>query len=310
VASPLRTARHEFGYWALRAMLAAARAVPLAALRATGAALGAAALALGRRDRTNARLHLRLAYPDADEAWRECVLRSAARHFGLLLGEVAWLWSAPPRAILARTRFEGLEHLRGPLSPERGAVLVTAHCGNWEWMMLALCAAGVPMSVAAREVYDPRLDEIARRLRGRFGGETELRGEQAGRRLAGALRRGRVVGLLIDQDIDTPGVFAQFFGRPAWTPVGAAALALRLRAPVVSGFATRMPDGSMRLAFAPPVATADLAAGDEAAARLTAAMTARIEAQVRSHPEQWVWMHRRWRHQPGPDDRVWTAAEP
>ncbi len=289
-------------------MLAAARTVPLAALRATGSALGAAALALGRRDREYARSHLRLAYPDAGETWREDVLRRAGRHFGRVLGEVAWLWSAAPQAILARTRFEGLDYLRDSLAPRRGAVLTTGHCGNWEWMMLALCAAGVPMSVAAREVYDPRLDEIARRLRGRFGGETELRGEQAGRRLAGAVRRGRVVGLLIDQDIDTPGVFAEFFGRPAWTPVGAAVLALRLRAPVVSGFATRMSDGSMRLAFAPPVATANLATGDDAAARLTAAMTVRIEGQVRAHPEQWVWMHRRWRHQPGPDDRVWTAA--
>lgn len=307
--SPLRSARHEVGYWALRGLLAAARAVPLPLLRATGAALGAAALASSRRDRENARVHLRLAYPDAGEAWREDVLGRAGRHFGRLLGEVAWLWSAAPEKILARTRFEGLEHLRESLSPRRGAVLVTAHCGNWEWMMLALCAAGLPMSVAAREVYDPRLDEIARRLRGRFGGETELRGEHAARRLAGALRRGRVVGLLIDQDIDTPGVFAEYFGRPAWTPVGAAVLALRLQAPMVSGFAARLPDGTMELAFAPPVDAAELAADDEAAARLTAAMTARIEAQVRAHPEQWVWMHRRWRHQPGPDDRVWRAAE-
>ncbi|MEW6336648.1 MAG: lysophospholipid acyltransferase family protein [Acidobacteriota bacterium] len=310
MASPLRAARHELGYWALRVLLVAARAVPLPALRAAGSALGAAVLALGRRDRENARLHLRLAYPEAEEAWRESVLRRSGRHFGRLLGEVAWLWSASPGAILGRTRFEGLEHLRGSLAPERGAVLITAHCGNWEWMMLALGAAGVPMSVAAREVYDPRLDDIARRLRGRFGGETELRGEQAGRRLGGALRRGRVVGLLIDQDIEIPGVFTRFFGRPAWTPVGAAVLALRHKAPVVSGFAERLPGGAMRLAFAPPVAVVVPDADETAAARVTAEMTARIEAQIRAHPEQWVWMHKRWRRQPGPDERVWTVEDP
>ena len=184
-------------------------------------------------------------------------------------------------------------------------MLVTGHCGNWEWFNLALGAAGVPMTVAAREVYDPRLDDIVRLLRGRFGGETVLRGQGAGQRLSRALRDGRVLGLLIDQDIETPGAFVEFFGRPAWTPSGAAVLAIRSRRPVVPGYARRLRDGSFRLTFEPaivPPRTGDLEAD---AGHLTAALTARIEAWIREEPSQWVWMHRRWRRQPGPDDRVW-----
>jgi Kdo2-lipid IVA lauroyltransferase/acyltransferase len=305
MALSLRALRHELGYRALCGLLDNSRRFSLPVLRRGGAALGRLALLAQPRERRRALAHLALAFPDHDEAWRRGVVRAVARHFGLVLGEVVWLWSATPEAVLARTEIVGLENLTGPIGPSGGAVLVTGHCGNWEWMNLALGAAGVPMTVAAREVYDPRLDDIVRRLRGRFGGDTILRGAGAGQRLSRALRDGRVLGLLIDQDIETPGAFVEFFGRPAWTPSGAGVLAIRSRRPVVAGYARRLPDGSFRLTFEPaivPGRTGDLEAD---AARLTAALTARIEAWVRDEPSQWVWMHRRWRRQPGPDDRVW-----
>ena len=220
---------------------------------------------------------------------------------------MAWLWSAPPAAILARTEFVDLENLTGGLTADRGAALVTGHCGNWEWLNLALGAAGVGMTVAARELQDSRFDEVARRLRGRFGGESALRGKGAGAKLLQALRRGKVIGLLIDQDIAAPGVFAEFFGRPAWTPVGAALLPLRADRPVVTGFAARQPDGTMRLSFDPPIMNAPAGDLQTEAARLTALLTARIERQVRAYPEQWVWMHKRWRHQPGEGETVWDT---
>lgn len=303
-----RRIRHELGYRALRGMLATARPIPLPALRRIGIAIGRLAMALSRRERGRAAEHLALAFPELDDSARAALLVATGRHLGRLLGEIAWLWSVPAAELLARTEIVGLENLAGALSPKRGAVLITGHCGNWEWMNLALGAAGVPMTVAAREVYDPRLDAIAVRLRGRFGGETELRGTEAGRGLLAALRHGRVAGLLIDQDIDTPGAFVEFFGRPAWTPVGAAVLALRAGVPVVPGFASRLQDGRVRVTCETPI---DLGARrePEVAAALTALLTARIEAQVRTYPEQWVWMHRRWRRQPGPNDRVWTAAD-
>lgn len=303
-----RRLRHDLGYLALRAFLGAARPAPLGLLRSLGSWLGRVAATLAARDRARALDNLRLAFPQQDDTWRSGVARSCARHLGTTVGEIAWLWSVAPATLLEHTEMNGLEELGSRLGQHRGAVLVTAHCGNWEWMNLALGAAGIPMSVAAREVYDPRLDEVARRLRGRFGGETILRGEGAGQRLVQALHRGRVVGLLIDQDIEAPGAFVEFFGRPAWTPTGAATLALRTGSPVVAGFAARLPDGRMRLTFslaASPERTRDVA---EATPVLTAALTARIERQIRDHPEQWVWMHRRWRREPGEGDRVWSAG--
>jgi len=116
-----------------------------------------------------------------------------------------------------------------------------------------------------------------------------------------------VIGLLIDQDIDAPGVFVEFFGRPAWTPTGAALLALRTGRPVVAGFAARLSDGRMRLSFCPPIEIVRGPDLDREVAALTAILTAHIEHQIRSQPEQWVWMHRRWRHQPGEGETVWRA---
>ncbi len=307
MAGWLRTVRDDIGYLGVRALLGGARAVPLPLLRALGRTLARLAFGFPGRDRGRARRHLAEAFPEQEPAWQRTVLRRCAGHLGALLGEVAWLWSAAPEAILARTEFVGLEHLTGALGAGRGALLVTGHCGDWEWLNLGLGAAGVPMTVAVREVYDPRLDEVVRRLRGRFGCESAMRGRGAGAKLLQALQRGRVIGLLIDQDIDAPGAFIEFFGRPAWTPTGAALLALRTGCPVVTGFATRLPDGTMRLAFDPPV---PLPAGDDPetdAARLTATLTARIERQIRMHPEQWVWMHKRWRRQPGDEETVWRA---
>ncbi len=301
----LRSLRHELGYRALCGLLDTSRRFSLPALRRGGAALGRLSLLAQPRERRRALAHLALAFPDRDEAWRSGVVRAAASHFGRVLGEVLWLWSAPAGEILARTEFDGLENLTAPLGPDGGSVLVTGHCGNWEWMNLALGAAGIPMTVAAREVYDPRLDDIVQRLRGRFGGDTVLRGQGAGQRLSRALRDGRVLGLLIDQDIEAPGAFVEFFGRPAWTPSGAGVLAIRSRRPVVPGYARRLPNGSFRLTFEPAIEPARAEGLEADAARLTARLTARIEAWIRQEPAQWVWMHRRWRRQPRPDEPVW-----
>ena len=136
--------RDDLGYLGLRALLGGSRTLPLPALRAVSRAAARAALAFPGRDRARARQHIAMAFPDRPEAWRRALLGACAGHLGAVLGEVAWLWSAPPAAILARTEFVGLEHLTGALAAERGALLVTGHCGNWEWLNLGLGASACP----------------------------------------------------------------------------------------------------------------------------------------------------------------------
>jgi KDO2-lipid IV(A) lauroyltransferase len=140
---------------------------------------------------------------------------------------------------------------------------------------------------------------LVKTTRTRFGTEIVPRGPAAGRQLARSLARNKVCGLLIDQDIrDVPGVFVPFFGRPAWTPSGAATLSIRMRCPTIPGFIHRRPDGTHTVQILPPLATPTAGTLDDRILELTTAATAAIERQIRAYPEQWVWMHRRWRRQP------------
>lgn len=273
--------------------------LPLPALRAIGRGAGWLTLKLSRRDRQRAREHLRIAFPDLGEAERERLLAASARHLGLLLAEVAWLWHATPEQVRSLASIQGAEHLEAARADGGGAVLITGHVGNWELLNARLGAAGIPMTIAVRELYDPRLDALATRLRARHGAEVVPRGDDAGRRLLAALRANRIDGLLIDQDIrSVPGVFAPFFGRDAWTPSGAAAIALRARRPVVPAFIHRDSDNRHHVDVLPPLPVPAGSNLRDQVRELTAAATAAIEAQVRRHPEQWVWMHRRWRTRP------------
>jgi KDO2-lipid IV(A) lauroyltransferase len=221
-----------------------------------------------------------------------------------MLAEVAWLWRASAHQVYRLCSLEGEHHLRAALEAGSGAILVTGHCGNWELLNARLCLAGMPITVAVRGIFDPRLDRLITTLRSRFGAEVVARGVDAGRQLTASLRRNRVTGLLIDQDIrDVPTVFVHFFNRLASTPSGAAALALRRRCPIIPAFIHRRPDHTHHVVVQEPL---PIPAGGTLAERigeLTAASTVAIERQIRSYPDQWVWMHRRWRSRPADEVR-------
>ena len=249
--------------------------------------------------RNRIRSHLEIAFPELDQAHRDRIMVACARHFGLMLAEVASLWRSSVAKVEALCEITGLEHFEEAIENGRGAMFATAHCGNWELLSARLPIAGVPLITAVRQLDDPRIDRLVTSSRSRFGTEVVPRGPAAGRQLARALARQRVTGLLIDQDIrDVPGVFVPFFGRPAWTPSGAAMLAIRLDCPMIPGFIHRLPDGRHRAEIHPPLPTPTGGTLEDRVEELTAAATAVIERQIRSHPEQWVWMHRRWRTRP------------
>jgi KDO2-lipid IV(A) lauroyltransferase len=286
-------------YLTLKSFLEVGGRLPFGLTKILGPMLAGAALRVMTRTRRRVTTHLAIAFPELDDRRRDAIMRGCSRHFGLMLAEVARLWRAGPGYVEAVCEIEGLGHLQRALESGRGVMFVTAHCGNWELLSARMPMAGIPLITAVRELNDPRLNRLVTASRTRFGTEVVPRGPAAGRQLARALGRNKVCGLLIDQDIrDVPGVFVPFFGRPAWTPSGAATLSIRMKCPIVAGFIHRRPDGSHKAEFDPPLAEPNGGTLEDQVQELTAAATTAIERQIRAHPEQWVWMHRRWRRQP------------
>jgi KDO2-lipid IV(A) lauroyltransferase len=291
-------------YAGLRSFFAVGGRLPLSLSRPIGRTFSRSALKLLPRSHERIRTHLDIAFPELDQRQRDDLVKDIARHFGLMLAEVAWLWHAKSTDVEKLCVLEGAHNIFEALDSGRGAIFASAHCGTWELLSARLPIADVPLSSAARELDNPRLDRLAARMRSRFGTEIFYRGPTAGKQMVRALAANRAAALLIDQDIrDVPGVFVPFFGRPAWTPSGAAMLAIRRRCPLVPGFIHRRPDGTHKAEIHPPLPMPVDGTLEDRVQELTAAATAIIERQIRAHPAQWVWMHRRWRTRPQPSER-------
>jgi len=172
-------------------------------------------------------------------------------------------------------------------------LILTAHYGNWELLAAAHGLTGLPVSIVIRPLDHPVLDELASRFRRRSGAEL-LAKRQAVREMLSALRRGRMVGVLLDQNATrAQGIFIPFFGVPASTSKGLAVLALRTGAPVPPIFLRREPGGRHCMEVGPPVPPPP----DADVVAYTARLNQVLEAAIRPAPEQWLWMHARWRTQ-------------
>ncbi len=220
--------------------------------------------------------------------------RRSFQHVGMNLVEACRYFLRPTDVMLSRIRVDGAEHLRSAAAQGRGVLILTAHYGNWELLAAAHGLTGLPLSIVIRPLDHPILDELAVRFRRRSGAELIVK-RLAVREVLQALRRGRMVGILLDQNATrAEGVFVPFFGIPASTSKGLAVLALRTRAPVVPVFLRRELDGRHCMDVCPPLEPPPN--GDVEAYTVTFNLA--IEAAIRRAPEQWLWMHARWRTRP------------
>ncbi|MBW8876717.1 MAG: lysophospholipid acyltransferase family protein [Acidobacteria bacterium] len=277
----------------LRLLTATLGRLSWSAAQRVGRGLGALGWRLSRRDRRRTLDHLALAFPEMPESDRRRLGRDCFRHHGTTLGECLHLFHRDCAFVKSVAEVRGWEEIEKARAAGRALLLFTGHCGNWELLGAAVNCRGLGMAVVARPLDEPVQQRMLTGLRERFGTPSIARGsEGAARQLLATLRRGDALGMLIDQDTKIDGVWVPFFGHPAFTPVGAAKIALRQNTAVIPAFIERLADGRHTVTLHPPLDLPD----DPTAA--TALMTAKIEEQIRRRPEQWVWMHRRWRRQP------------
>ena len=267
-----------------------------AALRAARGAAGAALRLLPGTTAT-VRENLRLAFGHSDEA----LVRRIYRHFGE--AAVDWMFFFrlfDPQRVPEHFLFEGdgWSHYRKANS---SAVFATGHFGNWELYGAAFGHVGIPLDVVARPLDQSFAARWLTRSRRRRG--MEVLDKAAALPLAmKSLRRGRCVAFLMDQAAGRHGLDVPFFGRPARTFTGPAALAHKLGLPLYAGYSTRLGDGIRYRCFSEPVAVS----GD--AERDTAVLNRILEGYVRSRPEQWWWFHRRFK--PPKKERRGRALSP
>ena len=190
-------------------------------------------------------------------------------------------------------RCEGLEYVEAALREGRGVLFATAHLGNWELSAYAYALLAAPMQVVVRPLDNPPIDALVERRRALSGNRTIGKREYA-RAILKALAANQAVGILVDQNSAADaGVFVDFFGVKACAGVGFAKLAARSGAAVIPGFAVwEESEKRYVLRFRPPVPMT----GDPA--RDTQAVQSELEHAIREHPEQWLWIHRRWKTRP------------
>jgi len=260
-----------------------------------GGAIGLIGYCLLHRERNRTLAHLTLAYPDKGRPWIRRTAQQCFIHLGKSVLETMLI---TPRHLDRIIDVKGGENLQAAMQQGKGAVFVTGHIGNWE-MMGHVVSSRFPLSVVAAPLEPEPVNDMIVGLRARMGVRTILRGRPgASRELIRVFKENRILGILIDQDTDVESAFVDFMGRPAWTPTAAASMALKFGAPMIYGYIHRNRDNRHTVTIEGPldmVRTGDL---ERDIVLNTAMLTKKIEASIRKDPEQWVWMHRRWRRQP------------
>ena len=268
---------------------------------AVGRGLGSLAHALGIRRRV-ALENLAVAFPDRPEAERRRIARLAYQNLGASLVDFFASRSLTPDAIdrlLVLQRFEVFEAL---LAEGKGVVVAAAHLGSWELMAAACARRGIPLNLVTRSLAGGVNRELVR-ARGRYG-LREIPAHGAIAKGVAALQRGEVVVNLIDQNMLLKrGIFVDFFGRPACTTPATSLMAHRAGSPALVALAVNEPDGRVRLCIEGPFPLPQTGSWTQDLHDHTQTLSLAIEGYIRAHPEQWLWLHRRWKTRP-PSERA------
>jgi Kdo2-lipid IVA lauroyltransferase/acyltransferase len=252
----------------------------------------------GRLRRVGER-NLELVMPELPVEQRTQVLRGVFISLGRMLAEICLFPRYTPENIRQIAVYDGFENYQAANARGKGVLFLTAHLGGWEVGSFAHSVYGHPLKIVIRELDNSYLNRMAEQYRTRYGNSTFSKSEFA-RGLISAMRAGETVGLLMDTNMTPPqGVFVPFFGIHACTAVGLARVALHTDAAVVPAFTIWDEKlGKYRVRFEPSLELVRTGDAEADAVANTALFTRAIEEQVRQHPDQWLWVHRRWKTRP------------
>lgn len=267
------------------------------------------ALALGRylghlfyivvpKERRRALDNLAIAYPAWTQQQREQLTRQLFMGIGQSAFELFKMFSMPTNKIVALVEdVEGREHMEAALARGKGVCCLTGHLDNWELLVIYTHAQGWPSAAIAQSLYDPRLDAMLNAHREKHGIKV-IKRKGVTKDIIRTLRSNMLLGVLNDQDTDVDSVWAPFFGRQAKTPIGIFRLARKVDAAVCPIFITRQASGRHKIFIEPALALSQQLSEEDYLQQGAEQGNRAIEKYIRRYPEQWVWFHQRWKHQP------------
>lgn len=306
MAKPQSDAANYVTYLLVRVIVCIVQALSFAAACRFAELLGWLAYHINKRHREVARDNLRRAFPGKAEAQIDHIVRQVYRHFCTVVVEIAHL---PRRLHLSNWKkhidlVDG-ERIVDRMLSGRPLLLVTGHIGNWELGGFILGLFGFSIHAIARPLDNPYLDDYLRKFREKTGGKLlAKRGDFD--HVQAILRSGGVLGTLADQDAGQRGLFVDFFGRPASTHKAVALLALEHRVPMAV-VGTAKIDGRYRILVEDVILPEDYENHPDSVRAITQRFTTALERMIQLAPEQYFWLHRRWKHAP-PKARRKTAA--
>ena len=273
--------------------------LPRPVARAAGIGLGQLVYLLHGKLRRVGMRNLQLAFPEKSAHERRRILRGEFTSLGRQLAEVCLFPSYTRENVTKIVVYDGFENFERAEARGKGVIYLTAHLGGWELSAFSHSIQGHPLHVVMRGMDNPFLDRFITHLRTMHGNRAVDK-DNFVRGLLSAMKAGETVGILMDTNMTPPqGVFVDFFGIPACTASGLARIALRTDAAVVPGFTIWDRElRKYRLRFDPALDL--IRTGDEEADIVanTALFTKVIEQYVRLYPDQWLWVHRRWKTRP------------
>jgi KDO2-lipid IV(A) lauroyltransferase len=304
----LRSARRLAATALAATSTAAVTALPEHVALPVGATLGRTAARCLRRRTREALANLKLVFPERSEAERSAIWRSSCAELGRCAVEWARLPGLATEVLRDRVEVVGLEHLAKAAELGRGALAITAHYGNFEYIpaVVRACLPGVHVSVVGRTMPTAGMQDMIERRRVRGGGAVI---PQDARAILRALREGTVIGILIDHYTRARrgGALVPFLGIPAWTTTGPALLARRTGAAVVPLHIHRTHDGRHRIEVEPALELPQTGDRERDVVTATARMNEVVGRWIREDPVPWTWSHRRFRHSPATEVREPTG---
>ena len=273
--------------------------LPRSAARALGIGIGQVVRVLHGRLRHTAMRNLELAFPEKSVEERGRIVRGVFTSLGRQLAEACLFPRYTRENVSDIVEYDGFDNFASAYARGKGVLFLTAHLGAWELSAFAHSLYGHPLRVVMRSMDNPYLDRLIRQQR-TMHGNLAVDKDEFVRGLLSAMRAGETVGILMDTNMTPPqGIFVDFFGIPACTASGLARIALKTDAAVVPGFTVWDEAlGKYRLRFEPAVELIRTGDVESDIAANTQKFTKIIEDYVRQYPDQWLWVHRRWKSRP------------